>query len=69
MVGPRSSGRGASQLSIHHPPSPCTPRTRPQDIKLADRGLVWNTDLMEALELENLLANAAITMHSAERRK
>ena len=31
--------------------------------------MVWNTDLVEALELENLLANAAVTMHSAERRK
>ncbi|EFN54857.1 hypothetical protein CHLNCDRAFT_56196 [Chlorella variabilis] len=40
-----------------------------QDIKLADRGLVWNTDLVEALELENLLMNAAVTMHSAEQRK
>jgi succinate dehydrogenase/fumarate reductase flavoprotein subunit len=25
------------------------------DIKLSDRGMVWNTDLIEALELENLL--------------
>jgi len=25
------------------------------DIKLSDRGSVWNTDLVEALELENLL--------------
>lgn len=25
------------------------------DIKLMDRGTVWNTDLVEALELENLL--------------
>lgn len=39
------------------------------DIKLKDRGLVWNTDLIEALELENLLINAAVTMHSAEARK
>jgi succinate dehydrogenase (ubiquinone) flavoprotein subunit len=39
------------------------------DIGLTDRSMVWNTDLMEALELENLLANAAITMHSAEQRK
>ena len=31
--------------------------------------MVWNTDLMEALELENLLTNSAITMHSAEQRK
>ncbi len=33
------------------------------------RSLVWNTDLIEALELDNLLPNAAITMHSAEKRK
>ena len=31
--------------------------------------MIWNTDLVETLELENLLINAAITMHSAERRK
>lgn len=36
---------------------------------MSDRGLVWNTDLVETLELENLLINAAVTMHSAERRK
>ena len=37
--------------------------------QVSDRGLIWNTDLVEALELENLLVNAAITMHSAEQRK
>lgn len=26
-----------------------------KDVKLIDRGQVWNTDLIEALELENLL--------------
>lgn len=36
---------------------------------ISDRGLVWNTDLVEALELENVLINAAIIMHSAEARK
>lgn len=40
-----------------------------QDVKVTDRSMVWNTDLMETLELENLLINAAVTMHSAERRK
>eukprot|EP00887_Chlorella_sp_A99_P007619 scaffold20.g7619.t1 len=40
-----------------------------QDIGITDRSMVWNTDLVEAVELENLLANAAITMHSAEQRK
>lgn len=29
-----------------------------QNIHINDRGLVWNTDLIEALELENLLLNA-----------
>lgn len=38
-------------------------------VQVSDRSLVWNTDLMETLELENLLINAAITMHSAEQRK
>jgi succinate dehydrogenase/fumarate reductase flavoprotein subunit len=36
---------------------------------VTDSSLVWNTDLIEAMELENLLINAAITMHGAEQRK
>jgi len=40
-----------------------------EHVAIKDRSLVWNTDLMEALELENLLTNAAITMRSAEQRK
>ncbi len=36
---------------------------------MSDRSLVWNTDQVETLELDNLLTNAAITMHSAEQRK
>ena len=39
------------------------------DIGLKDRGLIWNTDLIETLELENLLAQAEVTMASAENRK
>jgi succinate dehydrogenase (ubiquinone) flavoprotein subunit len=39
------------------------------DVKLKDRSLIWNSDLIETLELENLLINACITMHSAEARK
>ena len=30
------------------------------DIKLFDRGLIWNTDLIESLELENLLSNCVM---------
>jgi succinate dehydrogenase / fumarate reductase flavoprotein subunit len=40
-----------------------------RDVKLADRSLIWNSDLIEALELDNLLAQAVATMHSAENRK
>ena len=31
--------------------------------------MIWNTDLVEALELQNLMLNAAQTMYSAEARK
>jgi len=40
-----------------------------KDLKLFDRGIVWNTDLVEALELQNLMINAIQTMHGAETRK
>ncbi|KAJ8273119.1 hypothetical protein GJAV_G00097650 [Gymnothorax javanicus] len=39
------------------------------DIKTFDRGIVWNTDLVETLELQNLMLNAVQTIHSAEARK
>ena len=39
------------------------------DVKVADRGLIWNSDLVETLELENLLGSAVVTMVSAENRK
>lgn len=39
------------------------------DLKLTDKSSVWNTDLIETLELENLLLNAQMTMRSAEARK
>lgn len=39
------------------------------DMKLVDRGSVWNTDLIEALELENLLIQAKMTVYAAENRK
>ena len=39
-----------------------------QDVHVSDHSLVWNTDLIETLELSNLLAQAVATMHSAEQR-
>ncbi|NJR13773.1 MAG: succinate dehydrogenase flavoprotein subunit [Phyllobacteriaceae bacterium] len=39
------------------------------DIKVTDRSMIWNTDLMETLELENLMPNAIATVYSAEARK
>jgi len=40
-----------------------------EQVSVSDRSLVWNTDLIETLELDNLLGQAAATMHSAENRK
>ena len=39
------------------------------DVRVTDRSLVWNTDLVETMELENLLLQATATIHSAENRK
>ncbi len=38
------------------------------DMRVSDRSLIWNTDLVEALELQNLMRNAMATMVSAEAR-
>jgi succinate dehydrogenase / fumarate reductase flavoprotein subunit len=38
------------------------------DVSVSDRSLVWNTDLVETLELENLLLQALATIHSAANR-
>jgi succinate dehydrogenase / fumarate reductase flavoprotein subunit len=40
-----------------------------QDVSVSDRSLIWNTDLIETLELDNLLGQAVATLHSAENRK
>jgi succinate dehydrogenase / fumarate reductase flavoprotein subunit len=39
------------------------------EIHLTDRSLIWNSDLVEAIELENLMGQALVTLHSARARK
>ena len=40
-----------------------------EDLKIEDRGLVWNSDLVEALELDNLRSQALVTIAGALNRK
>jgi succinate dehydrogenase / fumarate reductase, flavoprotein subunit len=39
------------------------------DISVADRSLIWNSDLIETMEYDNLISQAAVTMISAENRQ
>jgi succinate dehydrogenase / fumarate reductase flavoprotein subunit len=39
------------------------------DVRVTDRSLVWNSDLIETLEYENLIVQAVVTMDGAENRK
>jgi succinate dehydrogenase / fumarate reductase flavoprotein subunit len=40
-----------------------------QDISIQDRGMIWNTDLIETLEFDNLIVQAAATVNSAVNRQ
>ena len=42
---------------------------RTPDIRVTDRGLIWNSDLMETLEFDNLIGQAAVTVNSAVNRR
>ena len=39
------------------------------DIKVSDRSMVWNSDLVETIELDNLLRQSSVTLKSAINRK
>ncbi len=39
------------------------------DLGVNDRSLIWNSDLVEALELDNLMSQAVVSLYSAEARK
>ncbi|MDQ3078130.1 MAG: FAD-binding protein, partial [Pseudomonadota bacterium] len=39
------------------------------DVRTTDRSLIWNSDLIETLELDNMLGQAVVTMHCAANRK
>ncbi|MBK20109.1 MAG: succinate dehydrogenase flavoprotein subunit [Rhodospirillaceae bacterium] len=39
------------------------------DLKVNDRGMIWNSDLVEALEFDNLLQQALVSIHGAINRK
>ena len=40
-----------------------------EDLSIKDRSMIWNSDLMETLELTNLMPNALTTIFSAEARQ
>jgi succinate dehydrogenase / fumarate reductase flavoprotein subunit len=42
---------------------------RMNDIHVTDRSLIWNSDLVETLELDNLISQATVTLHGAHNRK
>jgi len=51
---------GARRLDAVHAKRP--------DLRVTDRGLIWNTDLVEALEFENLIGQAVVTVAGAVNR-
>ena len=53
--------RGVDKLANIH--------SRMPDIQVSDRTLVWNSDLMETLELDNLVGQAIVTVNGALNRE
>lgn len=53
--------QGVSRLDAIHKAS--------SDLGIKDRGMIWNTDLLEALEYDNLINQAVVTVNSAANRE
>ena len=62
---PSPSLHAHPSFSLHALPSSCCTVSLP----VSGPGIVWNTDLVETLELQNLMLNGVQTIHSAEQRK
>src|SRR5258708_28108777 len=43
--------------------------SKASSLSVSDRSLIWNSDLVETLELDNLLAQSLVTLHSALNRQ
>jgi len=43
--------------------------SRMDDVKVSDNGMIWNSDLVETLEFDNLMAQALVSIHGALERK
>ena len=52
-------------VELHPPSFPANPGGVITDIATTDRSLIWNSDLVETLEFDNLITQAVVTMDSA----
>ena len=70
VIRPVMSGKEAEVFLVWSEGERCIAKVYKDaaDIRVNDRSMIWNTDLVEALEFENLIAQAAVTVNSAAAR-